>query len=155
MTKTVIFALAAAGLVLAPSAWADTAFTPDAAATWAARSERMADVSRGETATETELFANMVTACDGLQGEQVSHEYGKAPQWAVTSQLDICSAYLGFSHKFMGAKSPCQVLQRGVDRLAGVKPDSDPANVVAAQADLMKTTTDILNAARDVGGCHR
>lgn len=75
--------------------FADASFTPDAASAWVARSLMLARIAGddGKAADHATIEANMAAACKGLQSEQISHEYGKAPQWAMGAKMNICFAY--------------------------------------------------------------
>jgi hypothetical protein len=91
----------------------------------------------------------MLEACDGLQGEQMSHEYGKVPRWALGAQLDMCSAMERWGGKgFMTSKVPCRTMERGISALDGVKPGVDPAEVVEAAAKLKATASLLLQVAK-------
>lgn len=144
------------GVALAPApAWAgDTPFTPDAAATWTARTIRMAKIT-DDAAAGNLTKASFATACDGLTGEQMRHEYGKEPRWALAAQLQICSAYDGWAGKFGGSKGPCTVMKKGVAELAKATPDNSPAEVVAAAVALRSTISTLLAATEGhKGACH-
>ncbi len=144
MKKRHLAALFAATISSAALA-GDTAFTPDAAATWSARSLQMAGVL-DQAAAGTLSKASFATACDGLTGEQMKHEYGKEPRWALASQLDICSAYNGFAGKFGASKNPCSSLKKGLGELDGATPESSPPEVVSAAAALRTTVTALLGS---------
>lgn len=128
----------------------DAAFTPDAASTWSARSLRMAAV---KDFAPGELKAKFSAACDGLTGEQMKHEYGKEPRWALSSQLNICLGYSGWAGKFMGSKEPCKMLEKGVEDLDKATPETAPAEVVQAAQALRTTVTDLVDAAKEAKGC--
>lgn len=143
-------------VTLAPAAaWAgDTPFTPDAAATWSARTLRMARIT-DDAAAGNLTKASFATACDGLTGEQMRHEYGKEPRWALAAQLEICSAYDGWAGKFGGAKGPCGVMKKGVADLDKATPDNSPPEVVAAAVALRATISTLLAATEGhKGACH-
>lgn len=143
-----------AGLILALTATTalagDASFTPDAAATWSARSLRMASVV---DFAPGELKAKFSAACDGLTGEQMKHEYGKEPRWALTSQLDICAGYGGWAHKFMGSKEPCKALEKGIKELDKATPETAPPEVAQAASALRATATKLIAAAKGAKGC--
>src|ERR1700712_3612534 len=107
LTATMIGSAALAG---------DTQFTPDAAATWSARSLLMAKVY-DDAADGTLTKRSFGVACDGITGEQMKHEYGKEPRWALGAQLQVCAGYHGLAGKFRGSKKPCVNLKAGLKEL--------------------------------------
>lgn len=124
-------------------------WTPDSEATWVARTNILAQVGGdGSQAYDMdELGTHMASACDGLQSEQMAHEYGKEPRWALSSQLLICTAYDRWSGKsFMTSKRPCSDLQTAVKQLGEAKPGQDPDDVVQAAANMTQTAQLILTA---------
>ncbi len=126
-----------------------TDWTPDAEATWVARTNILAQVGGDGTQQYdmAELGTHMASACDGLQSEQMAHEYGKEPRWALSSQLLICSAYERWSGKsFMTSKRPCNDLQTAAKQLGEAKPGQDPDDVVQAAANMTQTAQLILAA---------
>lgn len=138
--------------IIATPAWAgDTTFTPDAAATWSARTLRMANIGAdGEVSR-----ASFGSACEGLTGEQMHHEYGKEPRWALAAQLVICSGYDGWAGKVGGSKGPCTLLKKGLGELGKATPETSPPEVVAAAAALTGTINTLLAAAENnKGACH-
>ena len=154
--KLLRLAAIAFGLALTSAAFAQTAaatdWTPDSEATWVARTTLLANIAdnAGDDADVSQLGANMGAACEGLQSEQMSHEYGKVPRWALTSQLYVCSAYARWSGKsFMASKRPCSDLKMAVKALADVKPGTDPDDVVQAAGDLDTTLQMILTVTAD------
>jgi hypothetical protein len=126
----------------------DSAFTPDAAATWSARTLRMASIM-DDAEAGTFGKASLARACDGLTGEQMKHEYGKEPRWALAAQLEICSAFDGWAGKFGGSKGPCGTLKKGLKDLANATPETSPPEVVAAAGKLRETVDLLLAATRD------
>jgi len=142
-SSTIFLTLAAAGLIAAAPAGDE--FKGDAAATWSARSLMMANVTSGGTDPASIRFA-LGRSCDGLTGEQMHHEYGKAPRWALGSQIWICSAYDGWAGKFQGAKAPCKALEKGLKELDNAQPGKAPDDVVAAAGELRTTVTSLLKA---------
>jgi hypothetical protein len=144
----------AMAIIAAPAAAGDGGFTPDAAATWSARSLLMAKVMDDAAAGQLNK-ASFATACNGLTGEQMKHEYGKEPRWALAAQLVICSGYDGWAGKFQGAKNPCAMLKKGLKELEGASAASNPPEVVAAGAALRTTVSLLLEATGDHrGACH-
>jgi hypothetical protein len=139
-------------LTMATPAWADdTPFTPDAAATWSARAMRMANVAGDGDLSR----ASFGTACDGLTGEQMHHEYGKEPRWALGAQLEICAGYDGWAGKFGASKGPCSLMKKGLEQLANATLENSPQEVVAAAAALRQTVTTLLAATEGhKGACH-
>ena len=109
--------LLAAGAVPA-YAMAATQFQPEAQTFWVKRTESLARIA-GDGSSQLEgdvILANMKTSCEGLQGEQMSHEYGKVPRWALSSQIYACSAFGRWSGAgFLKTKVPCLDVQRGID----------------------------------------
>jgi hypothetical protein len=132
--------------------WASEAsFTADAATTWSARTLRMANVAGNDAGVKASLAA----ACDGLTGEQMKHEYGKEPRWALAAQLEICAGYDGWAGKFGGSKGPCGSLKKGLGDLAHATLETSPPEVVAAAAALRDTLTKLLAATEGhKGACH-
>lgn len=103
LRKLIGGAVVATSLLAATVAYAETAFTPEAESLWVARSLRMADLLG--TGDDFESIKHSLGAsCDGLTSEQAGHEYGRAPKWAITSQISICAAYGGWAGKFGGSK---------------------------------------------------
>ena len=124
-------------------------WTPDSEATWVARTNILAQVGGdgSQSYDMTQLGDNMAAACDGLQSEQMAHEYGKEPRWALSSQLLVCSAYNRWSGKaFMTSKRPCHDLETAVSQLGEAKAGQDPDDVVQAAANLTQTAQMILAA---------
>ena len=128
----------------------DASFTPDAAATWSARSLRMASV---KDFAPGELKGKLSAACDGLTGEQMKHEYGKVPRWALSSQLNVCSGYSGWAGKFIGSKEPCKALEKGITDLDRATLETAPPEVVQAAQTLRTTLTSLVDAAKEAKGC--
>ena len=128
----------------------DASFTPDAAATWSARSLLMANVINFEPG---ELKGKFKLACSDLTGEQMKHEYGKEPRWALSSQLNICSGYNGWAGKFIGSKQPCKELEKGIKDLANATPLTAPPQVVAAAQALSTTARKLVDVAKEAKRC--
>ncbi|MDB5432527.1 MAG: hypothetical protein JWP35_3643 [Caulobacter sp.] len=149
----------ACGLAMAGQAQASQ-FTPEATGWWVVRTTNMANVfskniKDGPTsdadryANLDQLTANLGQACDGLQGEQMKHEYGKVPQWALGAQIDICSGMERWAGKsFMTSRVPCDTVERGLKLLAQAKPGDDPPEVIAAVNALVPTVEALLTAAK-------
>lgn len=153
MRKFYLTALLASAILAYPAQAGDTGFTPDAAATWSARTMRMAHIP--DTANLQELQSDFKSACDGLTGEQVKHEYGKVPRWALSSQLNICSAYAGWRGSLMGSKSMCKSLESGLKDIDKAVPGSAPDEVVTAALAMRKTGDLILQSAQQAKACKR
>ncbi|MES2095703.1 MAG: hypothetical protein V4459_03005 [Pseudomonadota bacterium] len=126
----------------------DTAFTPDAAATWSARTLLMAKVY-DDAAAGTLTKQSFAVACDGLTGEQMKHEYGKEPRWALGVQLEVCSGFDGYAGKFGGSKKPCDMFKKGLKDLDDASSPGTPPEVVNAAAALRQTLTVILAASEN------
>ena len=148
MRKSYLFGLTA--LIATAAAADDATFTPDAAATWSARSLLMANVTNFEPG---ELKGKFKVACSDLTGEQMKHEYGKEPRWALSAQLNICSGYNGWAGKFIGSKQPCKELEKGIKDLANAMPATAPPEVVAAAQALSATARNLVDAAQQAKGC--
>lgn len=145
-------ALALAGVATAAIA-GDTPFTPDAAATWSARSLLMAKVY-DDAADSTLSKQSFAVACNGLTGEQMKHEYGKEPRWALSSQIWICGAYDGWAGKFQGNKAPCKSLKKGLEELDKANAGVNPPEVTAAASKLRATIVAIMTVAQaNKGAC--
>jgi hypothetical protein len=152
--RTIVLAIAAAGLTLTPALAGDDDFKGDSAATWSARSLMMAHLDANGTDPGS-IGRTLAVSCDGITGEQMHHEYGKVPRWALGSQLEICSGYNGWAHKFGASKNPCKSLEQGLKQLENAVPGKAPEDVVAAAAALRETVTNLLTAAQsNRGGCH-
>jgi len=152
MRKYYLTGLLAASLLAAPAQAGDTTFTPDAAATWSVRTIRMAHVV--DLANPRQLTKNdFKMACDGLTGEQMKHEYGKEPRWALSAQLTICSAFDGWAGKFQGSKSPCKTLEKGLKDLDHATAAAAPPEVVAAAQAMRATGEHILLASKEANAC--
>ena len=123
----------------------DTPFTPDAAATWSARSLLLAKVY-DDAVAGTLSKRSFGVACDGITGEQMKHEYGKEPRWALGAQAYVCIAYDGYAGKFRGSKFPCRDLKRGREELANAAQPGTPQDVADAAATLTRTIDAILEA---------
>lgn len=147
--RTILFGLATAGMMLATPALAgDDEFKGNSAATWSARSLMMAhlDANGGDPGSIGHMLG---VSCNGITGEQMHHEYGKVPRWALASQLEICAAYNGWAGKFGASKAPCQTLEKGLKDLDNAQPGKAPDDVVAAAAELRNTVTNLIAAARN------
>lgn len=152
MRKSYLPGFLAAAMIAAPAQAGDTAFTPDAAATWSIRTMRLAHIV--DIANPKQLSKNdFKIACDGLTGEQMKHEYGKEPRWALAAQLNICSAYDGWAGKFQGSKSPCKTLEKGLKDLANATLETSPAEVVSAAQAMRATGDNILQASKLANAC--
>lgn len=150
--RTIILAFAAAALLSTPALAGDDEFKGDSAATWSARSLMMANITMN--GSDPGSIGNMLAvSCNGITGEQMHHEYGKVPRWALGSQLDICSAYDGWAHKFGGSKGPCKMLEKGLKELENAQPGKAPDEVVAAAGELRTTVTTLLAATRGTHAC--
>ena len=128
----------------------EASFSPDAAATWSARSLLMANVTQFEPG---ELKGKFKVACSDLTGEQLKHEYGKEPRWALSAQLNICSGYNGWAGKFIGSKQPCKELEKGIKDLANATAATAPPEVVTAAQALSTTARNLVDAAKQAKGC--
>lgn len=133
-----------------PALAGDTPFTPDAAATWSMRSLRMAEILNFAPG---ELKGNFKRACDGLTGEQMKHEYGKEPRWALSAQLDICLAYDGFAGKFQGSHTPCKSIEKGIKELDQATAEAAPTEVVEAARSLQSAVAALLHATQQANAC--
>lgn len=153
MRKLLVTGLLAATLTAYPAQAGDSGFTPDAAATWSARTLRMAHIV--DPANLQELKDDFKSACDGLTGEQMKHEYGKVPRWALSSQINICSAYAGWRGSLMGSKSMCKTLESGLKDIDKAVPGSSPDEVVTAALAMRKTGDLILQSAQQAKACKR
>ena len=153
MRKLFVIGLLAAALTAYPAQAGDSGFTPDAAATWSARTMRMAHIV--DPTNLQELQDNFKSACDGLTGEQMKHEYGKVPRWALSSQINICSAYAGWRGSLMGSKSMCKTLESGLKDIDKAVPGSSPDEVVTAALAMRKTGDLILQSAQQAKACKR
>jgi hypothetical protein len=147
--------LALVSALAVPVAAMATEFKPDAVALWVARSEQLARVGGDGSANldADTILGNMKTACDGLQGEQMAHEYGKVPQWAGTSQVYVCSAYGRWSGNsgLFATKVPCVDMKRAIEALGHAKAGDDPEAVVTAAANLKGTVESMLGTAEKGG----
>jgi hypothetical protein len=154
MAKTIWFpvfiSLVASGAAPA-TALAATQFQPEAQALWVKRTEAMARVA-GDGTTQLDsatIVGNMRSSCEGLQGEQMSHEYGKTPRWALLSQIYACSAYFRWSGGgWLATKVPCLDTQRGIDALKQMKPEDEAPEVVTAASNLKESLTALLQSAK-------
>ena len=148
-----LFGLLAAGAVPA-YAMAATQFQPEAQTFWVKRTESLARIA-GDGSSQLEgdvILANMKTNCEGLQGEQMSHEYGKVPRWALSSQIYACSAFGRWSGAgFLKTKVPCLDVQRGIDALGQLKPADEAPEVVTATTNLRNTLQALLVSAKTTG----
>ena len=133
-------------------ALAGTQFQPEAQAIWLKRTQAMAAVAGDETTAvdPQAILGNMRSSCEGMKLEQISHEYGKTPRWALMSQVYACAAYYRWSGGGWGAtKVPCIDAQRGIDALKEMKPEDEAAEVVKAATDLKGTLEAQLAAAKN------
>jgi len=149
-SRTIFLTIAAAGLIAAAPAGDE--FKGDSAYVWSARSLRMADIGGGDADPDDIRFA-LGRVCDGLTGEQMRHEWGKVPAWALSSQTLICSGYDGWAGKYGGTRQPCKMLERGLKELNHAQPGRAPDQVVAAAARLRMTVVNMLKAANAQRGC--
>lgn len=138
-------------LALSTSAMAATEFQPEAQAVWIKRTEMLARIA-GDGTSQVDadtIISNMRSSCDGLQGEQISHEYGKVPRWALGSQIYACSAYARWSNTgFIKTKVPCVDVQRGIDALGQMKTGDEAPEVVTAATNLKSTLQAMLESAK-------
>ncbi len=152
--RTIVMVLSTIGLLSTPALASDDEFKGDAAATWSARSLMMAHLDVNGT-DPSAIGRMLAVSCDGITGEQMHHEYGKVPRWALGSQLEICAGYNGWAHKFGASKNPCKSLEQGLKQLENAQPGKAPEDVVAAAAALRETVSNLLKAAQsNRGGCH-
>ncbi len=152
MRKYYLTGLLAAALLAAPAQAGYASFTPDAAVTWSARTMRMAGIVNLDNPQALSKNA-LKFACDGLTGEQMKHEYGKEPRWALSSQLNICSAFDGWAGKMMGSKSPCKTLEKGLKDLANATAEAAPPEVVAAAQAMRASGNAILQSGHSNNAC--
>ena len=134
---------------------AATQFQPEAQDLWVKRTSAMALIA-GDGATPLEadaILANMKTSCQGMQGEQMGHEYGKVPRWALSSQIYACSAFdrWGGGGGLFATKAPCLDVQRAIDALAQMKPADEAPEVVTATTNLKNTLQALLDSAKKSG----
>ena len=151
LQRTVGMTLIVAGLALSTTAMAATEFQSEAQVVWIKRTEMLARIAgNGTTHLEGDaIIANMKSSCEGLQGEQMSHEYGKAPRWALVSQIYACSAFARWSNTgFVKTKVPCVDVQRGIDSLDQMKPADEAPEVVTAATNLKNTLQALLDSAK-------
>jgi len=149
-SKKIAAAMAAFAAFSSSPVFADASFTPDAAATWVARSLLLARIAGDDGKSDSATIgANMAAACKGLQSEQISHEYGKAPQWAMGAQMNICYAYDRWSGKTFSSKRPCDDVQRAIKLMGSADPAKDPADVISAVNALLATAQNLLDATTD------
>lgn len=143
-----------ASFCLSTTAAMATEFQPEAQALWVKRTEAMARIA-GDGASQVEaadILTNMKTSCEGMQGEQMGHEYGKVPRWALTSQIYACSAFDRWTgNGFIKTKVPCTDVQRGIDALGQMKPTEEAAEVVTATTNLKNTLIALLESAKKSG----
>jgi len=150
LASRMFLTIAAASLIAA--APANEEFKGDSAYVWSARSLRMADIGSGDADPAAIRFA-LGRVCDGLTGEQMHHEWGKVPAWALSSQSLICSAYDGWAGKYGGTRQPCKMLEKGLKELNKAQSGTAPDQVVAAAARLRITVVSMLKAAHAQRGC--
>jgi hypothetical protein len=154
MAKTVWFpvfiGLVASGAAPA-AALAATQFQPEAQALWVKRTEAMARVA-GDGTVKLDgptILGNMRSSCEGMQAEQISHEYGKTPRWALMVQIHACSAYYRWTGGAWGAtKVPCLDVQRAIEDLSQMKSEDEGAEVVTAASNLKESLTALLQSAK-------
>ncbi len=145
-----IFASALASLALcwsAPALAGGETFQPDSVPIWSARTTALGSIAFDNDPAGRDTGDTMLAACKGLQGEQMSHEYGKVPSWALKGQLYICEAYKGWA-KHKPGSGECKLLQQGLDFLGHANPATDPAEVVKAVALATSTGNTLLSAMR-------
>lgn len=146
--------LAACFGLFASTSMAATEFQPEAQAFWIKRTEMLARIA-GDGTTPLEgdaILANMKSSCADLQGEQMGHEYGKVPRWALTSQIYACSAFDRWTGSgFLKTKVPCVDVQRGIDALNQVRPAEEAPEVVTAATNLKATLQALLDSAKKSG----
>ena len=122
-------------------------FQPDAVPIWSARTSALGNIAFDNDPAGRDTGATMLAACKGLQGEQMSHEYGKVPSWALKGQLYICEAYKGWAKPKLGS-GECKILKQGLDFLGHANPATDPADVIKAVSLATSTGNALLLAAR-------
>lgn len=144
-------ALAMAGMATAALA-GDDEFKGDSAPTWAARSLLMAKVE-DDAANGTLSKRSFAVACDGITGEQMKHEYGKVPRWALMAQAEVCVGYNGYAGKFQGSKKPCVNFRKALDLLPNATKPGTPPEVTNAAAELSHTLTLLITAGEGHHGC--
>ena len=148
MRKLYLAAVLAAATIGSAALAGDTQFTPDAAATWSARTLLMAKVY-DDAADGTLSKQSFAVACNGLTGEQMKHEYGKEPRWALGVQLEVCAGYDGYAGKYGGSKKPCDMFKKGLKELENASAPGTPPDVVNAAAALTQTLSTILAASEN------
>jgi hypothetical protein len=158
--KAVVLTVVAASFSLIAEQAFASEFKPEAATYWVIRTRHMAEVTTknlnagaeskaDKIANADTLRASMIEACAGLQSEQMSHEYGKVPRWALGAQLTICTAMERWGGKgFMTSRVPCRDMEKGIQSLEMAKPGDDPADVVEAAASLKATAQLLLEVAK-------
>jgi hypothetical protein len=155
--RTVITAAVLLALGAAPVLASD--FKSEAAGWWVVRTNNMAQIftrnikdnptDAEKYANKDQLLANMAFACDGLQGEQMKYEYGKVPRWALSAQIQACTAMDRWAGKsFMVTKVPCKDVAEAIKNLQQAKPGDDPPEAVAAANALIPTLESLLAAAK-------
>ena len=148
-------ALFIGGLGTSTCVMAATEFQAESQTLWVTRTEAMARIA-GDGTAQVEgdaILANMKSACDGLQGEQMGHEYGRVPRWALSSQVYACSAFDRWSSGdgFFRTKVPCLDVQRGIDALGQMKASDEAPEVVTAATNLKTTLQALLESAKKSG----
>jgi hypothetical protein len=154
LNRYISITVVAATLFVSTAVMAATEFQPAAQVVWIKRTEALARIA-GDGTTQADadtILANMRSSCDGLQGEQMSHEYGKVPRWALGSQIYACSAFGRWSNiGFIKTKVPCLDVQRGIDALGEIKPADEAAEVVTAATNFRNTLQALLESAKKSG----
>lgn len=150
-TNYLLGALAIMGMATAAQA-GDDGFKGDAASVWSARTLLMAKVE-DDAANGTLSKQSFAVACDGITGEQMKHEYGKVPRWALSAQLEVCVGYNGYAGKFQGSKKPCVNFKRGLKELAHATEPGTPTEVTNAAAALSHALTLLIVAGEGHNGC--
>lgn len=138
-------ALAMAGVTTAALAADDGNFKGDSASYWSARTLLMAKVT-DDAASGTLNKQSFAVACDGITGEEMKHEYGKVPKWALQAHLEVCVAYNGYAGKMGGSKKPCDNMKKAIDFLGNATEPGTPADVTNAASTLSSTLRTILEA---------
>ena len=115
-------------------------FTPESAAVWVARANRLIEAGSGDNANNSEeLIAGMKGACSGITME-VSRP--NIPDWAQRGQLYFCHSLDGVSNRFL-QKAACDNMKEARGAFAKANPAKDPEEVVAV-AQRLHDLSDLL-----------
>jgi hypothetical protein len=137
----------------APASAGDKGFQPGTVEIWVARTMAIANIARDDDPGGRDPGETMLAACKGLQGEQMSHEWGKVPTWAVKGQAYVCEGYKAFAKAIPGS-GKCKLLQQGLDFFGQANPATDPPEVTSAVAAVTATGRALLSAIRSTRrGC--